>query len=235
MWLSNSSCEEVVVSVWNSGGEVGVEGDILRKIEKCGKELGQWEKDVFGNVRLELNRLKKDLAKEERAAMVSGNNFKVRQIKKDIEVLQDREALMWAQRSRVLWANQGDKNTKYFHSSALKRYRKNSVKGIKDEGGIWRTRQEDIGEVMVNYYKTLFTSADGRVSTDMLDCVPTVIDEAMNESLCREFEASEVATALQQMEPLKAPGPNGMPPLFYQHFWSTVNHDVTLSILSWLN
>ena len=34
---------------------------------------------------------------------------------------------------------------------------------------------------------------------------------------------------------LKAPGPNGMPLLFYQHFWGTVDHDVTTSILSWLN
>ena len=58
--------------------------------------MGQWEKNVFGNVRLELNHLKKDLAREERAAMVSGNNFRVRQIKKEIEVLQDREAMIWA-------------------------------------------------------------------------------------------------------------------------------------------
>ena len=184
---------------------------------------------------MELNRLKKDLAREERAAMVSGNNLKMRHIKKEIEVLQDREAMMWAQRSRILWANKGDKNTKYFHSCASKRYRKNSLEGIRDEGDVWRTRQEDIGEMMVNYFKSLFTSTEGRVSTSILDCVPTVIDEEMNESLCREFEASEVATALQEMAALKALGPNGMPPLFYQHFWSTVNHDVTSSILSWLN
>ena len=44
-------------------------------METCGKELGRWEKSVFGNVRVELNRLKQVLAKEERAAMVSGNNF----------------------------------------------------------------------------------------------------------------------------------------------------------------
>ena len=37
------------------------------------------------------------------------------------------------------------------------------------------------------------------------------------------------------MAPLKAPGSDGMPPLFYQHCWSTVNHDVTTAILSWLN
>ena len=88
---------------------------------------------------------------------------------------------------------------------------------------------------MVNYYKSLFTSMDGRVSTSILDYLPIVIDEEMNESLCREFEASEVATALQEMAPLKAPSPDGMPPLFYQHFWSTINQDVTSSILSWLN
>ena len=37
------------------------------------------------------------------------------------------------------------------------------------------------------------------------------------------------------MAPLKAPGPDGMPPLFYQHFWGLVDKDVTSSILSWLN
>ncbi|XP_075636851.1 uncharacterized protein LOC142609107 [Castanea sativa] len=198
MWLSNSSCEEVVVSAWGSGSEIGVEGDILRKVEKRVKELGQWEKDVFGNVKSELSRLRKEIAKEERIAM-------------------------------------GDKNTRYFHSCATKRFRKNSMEGIRDEGGVWRTSQEDIGEVMVNYYKSLYTSTDRRVSTGILDFVSTLIDEEMNESLCREFEASEVASALQQMAPLEEPSPDGMPPLFYQHFWSTVNNDVTSPILSWLN
>ena len=149
--------------------------------------------------------------------------------------MQEREATMWAQRSRVLWANEGDKNTRYFHSCASKRFRKNSLEGIRDEDRVWRTSQDGMGEVMVNYYKTLFASTEGNVSTSMLDCVPTVIDEEMNASLCREFEACEVATALKQMAPLKAPGPDGMRPLFYQHFWSMVNHDVTSSILSWLN
>ena len=87
----------------------------------------------------------------------------------------------------------------------------------------------------MNYYKSLFASIGGRVSIGILDCLPTVIDEEMTEILCREFEVSEVATALQQMVPLKAPRLNDMPPLFYQHFWSTVNDDVTSSILSWLN
>ena len=46
---------------------------------------------------MELNRLKKALDREERSAMVSGNNIRVRQIKKEIEVMQEQEATMWAQ------------------------------------------------------------------------------------------------------------------------------------------
>ena len=78
MCLLNSSCEEVVYLAWGSGSGFRVEGNILRKVERCGKELGRWEKNVFGNARVEFDRLKQFLAKEERVAMVSGNNFWVR-------------------------------------------------------------------------------------------------------------------------------------------------------------
>lgn len=63
-----------------------------------------------------------------------------------------------------------------------------------------------------------------------LACVPTLITDEMNAALCANtdcnFEESEVTMALHQMAPLKAPGPDGMSPLFYQHFWGTINTDV---------
>ena len=135
MWLLNRGCEEVVFSAWNSGGVLGSSGDELAKVEKCGKDLTWWDKNVFGNVRRELDRLKKLLTKAEFEAMVSGSNLQVLELKKEIDVLLDRESTMWAQRSRLLWARQGDRNTKYFHSCATRRYRRNKVEGIRDEEG----------------------------------------------------------------------------------------------------
>ena len=41
--------------------------------------------------------------------------------------------------------------------------------------------------------------------------------------------------ALKQMAPLKAPGPDGMPPLFYQSYWSLLGSNVSHSILHYLN
>ena len=37
------------------------------------------------------------------------------------------------------------------------------------------------------------------------------------------------------MAPLKAPGPNGMPPIFFQHCWSNIGDDVVKAVLSCLN
>ena len=37
------------------------------------------------------------------------------------------------------------------------------------------------------------------------------------------------------MAPLKAPGPDGMSHLFYQHYWNLVGDDVCQSILTFLN
>ena len=124
MWLSNRECEDMVFSAWNGGHALGFEGDVLAKIDKCGKDLSWLNKNMFGNVRRELECLKKLLVQAKSAAMASGNNFQVIQLKKEIDVLLDRESTMWAQRSRLLWARNGDRNTKYFLIRAIKRYRR---------------------------------------------------------------------------------------------------------------
>ena len=45
----------------------------------------------------------------------------------------------------------------------------------------------------------------------------------------------EVEFAIKEIAPLKAPGPNGMTPLFYQTYWSEVGMDISLAMLSSLN
>ena len=42
-----------------------------------------------------------------------------------------------------------------------------------------------------------------------------VVTGEMNQELVAPFERAEVDTALKQMDSLRAPGPDGMPPLFF--------------------
>ena len=57
----------------------------------------------------------------------------------------------------------------------------------------------------------------------------------MNQELVAPFERAEADTALKQMDSLRAPGPDEMPPLFFQHFWSAIGDEVVEAALTCLN
>jgi hypothetical protein len=48
----------------------------------------------------------------------------------------------------------------------------------------------------------------------------------MNENLLKDFSKDEVYVALQQMVPLKAPGPDGMSVGFFLDNWVTMGDEV---------
>ena len=57
---------------------------------------------------------------------------RVQRLKKEISKLLVREEQMWKQQSRALWLQEGDNNTKYFHSRASHRFRRNRIDALKD-------------------------------------------------------------------------------------------------------
>ena len=61
-----------------------------------------------------------------------------------------------------------------------------------------------------------------------------MITEKMNSSLTT-LTADEVQKPFKQMHPKKSLDPDGMPPFFYQHFWSLMGDCVTKKILDFLN
>lgn len=74
-------------------------------------------------------------------------------------------------------------------------------------------------------------------STDeeILDAIENRVMEDMNVSLRRDFDADEIKGVVFQMEPSTSPGPDGLPPLFFQKFWGIVGNDVYATLLSFLN
>ena len=116
MWLSDQGCTEIVEAVWDARGIDDPMFGTMHKIEKCGKALMQWNKDHFGNVQALLKQKRKELIYVEKEAMRTGLNFRLLDLKKEIASLVDKEQRMWLQRSKVLWASQGDRNSKFFHT-----------------------------------------------------------------------------------------------------------------------
>ena len=69
----------------------------------------------------------------------------------------------------------------------------------------------------------------------ILEVIQPLVTEDMNISLTREFTRQEVEIALKDMAPLKALGPDGMPPIFFQSFWRLIGDDVSKAVLDFLN
>ena len=141
---------------------------------------------------------------------------------------------MWKQRSRALWLQEGDNNTKFFHSRASHWFRGNQIDALEDPSGEVCMDEDGISQILVNYYQLLFNSSNPCKMEEVVAGVPCSVTEEMNEVLNGEYTKEEVVMALNQMEPLKAPSSDGLPPLFFQHYWSSVGVDVTEAVLSCL-
>jgi hypothetical protein len=57
----------------------------------------------------------------------------------------------------------------------------------------------------------------------------------MNASLRSEYTTSEIKEALDGISDLKAPGPDGMPTIFFKKFWETVGGMVQEEVVNVLN
>ena len=97
-----------------------------------------------------------------------------------------------------------------------------------DAEGIWQEDDCQVKTTLVDYSSNIFKSNYGITNASaVVGFVQPMVTESMSKGLVQEFQAAKVVKALKQMHPKKSPSPNGMPPLFYQHYWSLVGNCVT--------
>ena len=143
------------------------------------------------------------------------NTLEVCNQRAEVNRLLDLEERMWKQRSCNPWLKEGDKNIRFFHEKANTRKQRNTILGVMDESDNWHENEEKIAEIITEYYQKLFTTSQLVISLDFLDAIQTSVTPQMNHILTKAFTNAEVKKALDQMYPLKSPGLDGMPPLFY--------------------
>jgi hypothetical protein len=192
------------------------------------------ELNQFGSIRAAIATKTGMLQQEEELRPEQQNVPLIQKLGGKLADLHSKEEKMWRQCSRVLWLQSGDRNTKYFHCQATYRKRRNYIHGIRDQFGVWQNRDDDVEHTIVEYYKNLFTTSQPGEFDEILLGVDRVVTADMNLQLDAEFTAAEVEHALNQMGLLKAPGLDGMAPIFYQKYWNIVGNDLTASILSCL-
>jgi hypothetical protein len=136
-----------------------------------------------------------------------------------------KEEILWKSKSRELWLSCSNLNTKFFHTTIIKR-RSNAVNFLKTNSRSWLSDRAAIGASFVSHFTNMFSSTNPPIVDEMLDLFSQVISADDSINLCLIPSESEVIQALSSLGSSKAPGPDGFTTLFYKKYWSHVNKDV---------
>lgn len=84
------------------------------------------------------------------------DNNLAKEIQTEIEYVFDLEEKYWRQRARIEWLKAGDKNSKFFHLSTLKRRHQNSILKLKNDEGLWVSETTEIHSTIAGFFQRLF-------------------------------------------------------------------------------
>lgn len=233
VWMTKETCREIINSTWQGTGVETDMNGVMQVLDRCGENLQRWGRAEFGGMEKKLRECQEKF-EALRNLPVSDIEAEREQERVMAELLVQKE-IWWKQRSRANWLKEGDRNTKFFHSRATQRKKKNTLEGIEGESGNWCTGRKEMEGVIRRYYQKLFSSNNNTDFDRVLNVVRPRITSADNQQLDRPFSREEIRGALFQMYPTKAPGPDGMTARFFQNYWDIVGQSVIVACLKFLN
>ncbi|KAG6417983.1 hypothetical protein SASPL_120180 [Salvia splendens] len=174
----------------------------MDSIQAFTEKIQVWNKEVFGNIFRQKNRLLSRLAGVQKILEFRGLHRLLAlevELERDLDLVLQQEESLWHQKSRSDWIQLGDRNTSFFHKRTIRR----------------RLYRED------ELHRPLYSHKDGF----------PVVDFRIVEVIGQPFNYAEIKKDLFAMKPWKAPGVDGIQAVFYQRHWDVVGEDICAEVL----
>ena len=235
--LGHSDFLKIVQVAWQSFEVCGCPMFILqRKLKLLKPILKEWNLNVFGNVHIAVDSARAALEKIQLAISLDGFTDV-----RHVEELLAQDALsnallvqekFWAEKARVRWVREGDRNTGYFHTLAKIRRARSSITSLR----IGNDLVDDVN-ILRDHVVQHFTSAfsdDGNIADTGLveNIIPSMVSDSENGSLLAIPSAEDVKNVVFSMNADSAPGPDGYSGHFFQACWDVVGLDVVRAVRS---
>jgi hypothetical protein len=212
---------------------------LSQKLKSLKTKLKTWNKECFGDVNESVVSAELHLHQIQMQIQQIGHNDNLLNEEKlasaKLEDVLSRQEAFWQEKARLNWQLEGDKNTKYFHMKANLRRKRNRIDSIRDPQGNVQHEEEKIEQVFLEHFQNLFTCQNTYNIHDTVKVVKGKITPDMHKDLSEEFTRAEVYQAIKDMKALAAPGPDGLPALFYHNYWDILGDDITNMVLDVLN
>lgn len=104
------------------------------------------------------------------------------------------------------------------------KHKKNHIYGISWEGR-WHTKPNEVKNVFLWHFRNFFKDEQRSRVFSLGLLIQKKIPPEKSESIEKKFIREEITHSLNQMDPNKAPGPDGMNVAFIKEFWSLMHKD----------
>lgn len=236
MWLDHPNLAKAIEKRWSIEFKGTTMYRISKKLKNVKHNIKNLNKEVFGD--LFATKTKTQMELKEMQDKIQSSGYKEVSINEENEVMMNyhriirREEELWKQRSRSLWIKVGDKNTRFFHMTALKHKAANRISKLKN-GENEIMKDEEIGKEATNFFTSMLLvdhGLNGQFQNTIINFIPPIISKEQNKDLVVIPSEEEVREALFSFEGNKAPNPDGFLLFFFQTFWDILKADAVKSV-----
>lgn len=203
MWLRRPDFLELVRSNWILPMTSFGMFRFSQKLKRLKAALRLWNRDHFGNVHTNIKRAEEDLRARELSFEQSGSDADLLSLNRAQAVFirsQTEEKAFWRQKARLRWLDEGDRNTRFFHSSVVLKRTRLSISRIKLSDSTWTDNPQAIRNEATIFFHNLLAPQlpvlDASHAEYLLDFIPTILSDDDNQSLLRPINLEEVREAI---------------------------------------
>ncbi|KAM7517189.1 hypothetical protein LguiA_006772 [Lonicera macranthoides] len=235
VWCQHDGFANVVQEAWNSVPfSRNCTQTIINKLKATKKCLVEWNRNVFGNIHKAVLLASAELKDIQNKISQEGANLNALRAESEaylkLSIAMRHQEVYWKQKSRQKWLQDGDRNTKFFHTAAKVKIAKARISCLV-EGSTTITAPQEIEDCIVNFYKSLYSSAQSsEIVSSLISYVPHLVSDADNQMLLQVPSDEEVRAAVFGLDPSSAAGPDGFNGYFYHQCWSLVQRDVCKAV-----
>ncbi|KAK3194849.1 hypothetical protein Dsin_026159 [Dipteronia sinensis] len=160
-----------------------------------------------------------------------------RRLESQLDEVLETEERYWKQRAKIDCLRSGDRNTRFFHSKASAGKARNRMHGMMDDDGVWKDLRDDIEHIACNYFTNIYKTSNPSTLDlgKILDDVKPKLSQNISSFLVSSFTREKVRRAIFDMNPIKAPGSDGLYAVFFQKYMDSIGSSVVEACLSVLN
>ncbi|XP_057418950.1 uncharacterized protein LOC130713176 [Lotus japonicus] len=221
-WITHPEYASVVEGAWCMGS-------LNSKLLQVQQQSTVFNRDVFGHITKRKKTLEARISGiQRRSERVDSASLSIlhNHLHCELDAVLAQEELLWFQKSREQQTLYGGRNTKYFHTQALIKWRRNKIHSLILPTGEVCSEDQTLQREATRFFKELFCASTNVTPLDTSSVLCPLLGQIHVSRLMAEVTKEEVWEAVSTMGPYKSPGPDGFQAVLFKTYWHILGDDV---------